>query len=82
MRIRALALLLLCTLLTGCYFEHPLTGGPSKDINSWLLGVWEGTRTPKAELIAQGLFRLPAIVTSSVFSSLGRKEARAGSVGI
>jgi hypothetical protein len=41
MRIRALALLLLCTLLIGCYFEHPLTGGPSKDINSWLLGVWE-----------------------------------------
>ena len=29
------------TLLIGCYFEHPLTGGPSKDINSWLLGVWE-----------------------------------------
>jgi hypothetical protein len=41
MRIKALALLLLCTLLVGCYFEHPLTGGPSKDINSWLLGVWE-----------------------------------------
>ena len=40
-RIRALALLLLCTLLAGCYFENPLTGGPSKDINSWLLGVWE-----------------------------------------
>jgi hypothetical protein len=41
MRIRALALLLLCTLLIGCYFEYPLTGGPSKDINTWLLGVWE-----------------------------------------
>jgi hypothetical protein len=41
MRIRALALLLPCTLLIGCYFEHPLTGGPSKDINTWLLGVWE-----------------------------------------
>ncbi len=41
MRIRALALLLLCTLLSGCYFENPLTSGPSKDINSWLLGVWE-----------------------------------------
>jgi hypothetical protein len=40
-RIRALALLLLCTLLAGCYFDNPLTGGPSKDINSWLLGVWE-----------------------------------------
>ena len=41
MRIRALALLSLCTLLAGCYFDHPLTGGPLKDINSWLLGVWE-----------------------------------------
>ena len=41
MRIRALAWLLLCTLLTGCFFERPLTSGPSKDINSWLLGVWE-----------------------------------------
>ena len=38
---RALALLLLCTLLPGCYFDQPLTGGPLKDINSWLLGVWE-----------------------------------------
>ncbi len=41
MRIRALAVLLVCTVVAGCYFDHPLTGGPSKDINSWLLGVWE-----------------------------------------
>ena len=41
MRIRALALPFLCTLLAGCYFDHPLTGGPLKDVNSWLLGVWE-----------------------------------------
>ncbi|HEY5707558.1 MAG TPA: hypothetical protein VIS96_18515 [Terrimicrobiaceae bacterium] len=41
MRIRALALAFFCTLLAGCYFDHPLTGGPLKDINSWLLGVWE-----------------------------------------
>lgn len=25
----------------GCSFENPLTSSPSKDINSWLLGVWE-----------------------------------------
>lgn len=43
MRIQALGWLLLCTLLTGCFFEHPLTSGPSKDINTWLLGVWEST---------------------------------------
>jgi hypothetical protein len=41
MRIRALGFLLFCTLLAGCFFDHPLTGGPSKDVNTWLLGVWE-----------------------------------------
>ena len=25
----------------GCHFENPLTPSPSKDINTWLLGVWE-----------------------------------------
>lgn len=39
--LRALTLLLFSVLLAGCYFEHPLTGGPSKDINTWLLGAWE-----------------------------------------
>ncbi|HEY5811642.1 MAG TPA: hypothetical protein VIT23_03195 [Terrimicrobiaceae bacterium] len=48
-RIRALAGLLLCTLLAGCYFENPLTAGPSKDINSWLLGVWEH-KDPKGRI--------------------------------
>ena len=27
--------------LAGCFFDHPLTGGPTKGINTWLLGVWE-----------------------------------------
>jgi len=36
------ALLLVAVLLSGCFFDHPLTG-PSKDINTWLLGVWEHT---------------------------------------
>ncbi len=34
------AVILLLT-LAGCYFDHPLTGGPSKDVNTWLLGVWQ-----------------------------------------
>lgn len=34
------AVILLLT-LAGCYFDHPLTGGPGKDVNTWLLGVWE-----------------------------------------
>lgn len=28
-------------LLSGCGFENPLTSSPSKDLNTWLLGVWE-----------------------------------------
>lgn len=36
-------------LFAGCKFEHPLTSGPSKGINSWLLGVWE-TKTPEGTL--------------------------------
>lgn len=40
MRLPALALLLLSVLLTGCHFDNPLSG-PSKDVNTWLLGVWE-----------------------------------------
>lgn len=27
--------------LSGCFFDNPLTGIPSKDLNTWLLGVWE-----------------------------------------
>jgi len=27
--------------LTGCGFENPLTSGPSANLNTWLLGVWE-----------------------------------------
>jgi hypothetical protein len=77
MRIRALACLLLCTLLTGCFFEHPLTRGPSKDINSWLLGVWEGTdskgKTYRARVVP---------ITSDryyvSFRSLGRKKTPRG----
>ena len=36
------AVFLLLT-LAGCYFDHPLTVVASKDINTWLLGVWEST---------------------------------------
>jgi hypothetical protein len=40
-QLRALALLIFSVLLAGCYFDHPLTGSPSDNINTWLLGVWE-----------------------------------------
>ena len=29
--------------LAGCFFDHPLTTAASKDINTWVLGVWEST---------------------------------------
>lgn len=32
-----------CVILDGCFFDHPLTGGPTKNVNTWLLGVWETT---------------------------------------
>ncbi len=38
---RALILIATIALLAGCNFENPLTSHPSKDLNSWLLGVWE-----------------------------------------
>jgi len=28
-------------LMAGCYFDQPLTGHASKNLNTWLLGVWE-----------------------------------------
>jgi hypothetical protein len=34
---------IICSVLTGCFYDHPLTDTPSKDINTWLLGVWEHT---------------------------------------
>lgn len=39
--LRHIPVVLLVLTLSGCYFDHPLTGGPSKDVNTWLLGVWE-----------------------------------------
>ena len=43
MTFRALALLLAAVVLSGCFFEKPLTESPSDDLNTWLLGVWERT---------------------------------------
>lgn len=31
---------LLALLLTGCWFQNPLTPGGSENLNSWLLGEW------------------------------------------
>lgn len=34
-------LILLPLILTGCFFEKPLTATPSEAINTWFLGEWE-----------------------------------------
>ena len=36
-----LSLLLVPVLLAGCFFEKPLTSGPSEALNTWFLGQWE-----------------------------------------
>jgi hypothetical protein len=35
-----LALPLLALLLSGCWFQNPLTSGGSENLNTWLLGEW------------------------------------------
>lgn len=40
-RASAVAVLFLALLLGGCFYDQPLTSFPSKDLNTWLLGVWE-----------------------------------------
>ena len=74
MRIRALASLLFCTLLTGCFFEHPLTSGPSKDINSWLLGVWE-SKDSKGRNYRARVVPITGERYFVSFQALGRKKA-------
>jgi len=38
---RLLSVALACLSLSGCFFDKPLTDGPTASINTWLLGVWE-----------------------------------------
>lgn len=38
---RLVPAVVLALTLAGCYFDHPLTGGASKDLNTWILGGWE-----------------------------------------
>jgi len=41
-RLRSLVLLFfLPVLLSGCFFDNPLTSTATKELNTWLLGVWE-----------------------------------------
>jgi len=44
---RLFALAAVALFCGGCYFENPLTERPSKDINTWLLGVWEHKEADK-----------------------------------
>ena len=39
--VRLFALVAAALFCGGCHFENPLTAAPSKNLNTWLLGVWE-----------------------------------------
>lgn len=70
--LRALALLLCSVLLAGCYFDHPLTSGPSDDINTWLLGVWEHT-DEKGRVFRAGVLPLTGDRYTIWFRALGKR---------
>lgn len=55
MRLCALVLAVATALLTGCFFDQPLTSGPTKDLNTWLLGVWE-YKDAKTEKVYRAAF--------------------------
>lgn len=63
--------MLFAILLAGCYFENPLTGGPSDDINTWLLGVWE-YKDLKGKVYRAGVLPLTGDRYSVWFRALGK----------
>jgi hypothetical protein len=69
---RALALLLFSVLLTGCYFDHPLTSAPSDDLNTWLLGVWE-SKDEKGRTLRAGVMPLTADRYTIWYRILGKR---------
>ena len=40
-KVRLFSLAAAALICAGCHFDNPLTSRPSKDLNTWLLGVWE-----------------------------------------
>ena len=71
--LRVIALALACALTAGCYFEHPLTESPSKDINTWLLGEWEHTDA-KGRVYRAGVVPLTGDRYAVWFRGPGRKR--------
>lgn len=74
MKLRAFALLLFSVLLAGCYFDHPLTTGPSADINTWLLGVWEH-KDEKGKVFRAGVMPLTGDRYTIWFRALGKRPS-------
>jgi hypothetical protein len=68
-----LALLLFSALLTGCFFDHPLTDKPSKNINTWLLGVWE-YRDAKGKVYRAGVLPMTGSRYTVWFRALGKSS--------
>lgn len=44
-----MGVVLAAALLAGCFFEKPLTPGPSEALNTWFLGQWE-RKEPSGEV--------------------------------
>lgn len=72
MTFRALALLLFSVLLAGCFFDQPLTGPSSSDMNTWLLGVWEH-KDEKGRVFRAGVLPLAPDRYTVWFRALGKR---------
>ncbi len=69
---RLCASALLTLLVAGCsYYDNPLTTNPSKDLNTWLLGVWEA-RSEDGDVFRAGVLPL----TGDKYTVWVRKLAR------
>ncbi len=73
MKLRAFALLLFSVLLAGCY-DNPLTPGPSEDLNTWLLGVWEH-KDEKGKVFRAGVTPLTGDRYTIWYRELGKRPS-------
>jgi hypothetical protein len=58
-------------LLSGCFFDNPLTSGPTEDLNTWLLGVWEH-KDAKGQVYRAGVLPLTRDRMTVWFRKLGK----------
>lgn len=68
---RAFFLALAVFSLTACSFENPLTKGAAKNLNTWLLGVWEH-KDEKGQVYRAGLQPLTGSRYAVWFRKIGK----------